>query len=181
MAQAVQPKSTVLITGASSGIGATYADRFAKRGHDLVLVARDAARLNALATRLRTATGVKVDVLPADLSVTADLAKVEKHLRDDAAIGILVNNAGMAAPGGFADGDPYDGIAAGKVDLWAWDHYHASIYGYYLEALMDFGKVTGKDPLSLGDNETVAEDMGFSKPQTHALEQIAHDQLAATP
>jgi hypothetical protein len=86
-----------------------------------------------------------------------------------------------AIDSGFADGNPYDGIAAGKVDLWAWDHYHASIYGYYLEALMDFGKVTGKDPLSLGDNETVAEDMGFSKPQTHALEQIAHDQLAATP
>lgn len=119
MAQAVQPKSTVLITGASSGIGATYADCFAKRGHDLVLVARDAARLNALATRLRTATGVKVDVLPADLSVTADLAKVEKHLRDDAAIGILVNNAGMAAPGGFADGDPDIMEALIKVNVTA--------------------------------------------------------------
>ncbi|KQZ01321.1 AraC family transcriptional regulator [Pseudolabrys sp. Root1462] len=119
MAQAVQPKSTVLITGASSGIGATYADRFAKRGHNLVLVARDAARLNALATRLRTATGVKVDVLPTDLSVTADLAKVEKRLRDDAAIGILVNNAGMAAPGGFADGDPDIMEALIKVNVTA--------------------------------------------------------------
>ena len=69
---------------------------------------------------------------------------------------------------------------AGKINLWAWDGYHASAYGYYLEALMVFGKVTGKDPLSLGDTETVADDMGFSKPQTHALQQIAHDQLAAT-
>jgi hypothetical protein len=79
---------------------------------------------------------------------------------------------------GLADTNPYDGIDAGKLDLWSWDHYHASIYGYYLEALMVFGKVTGKDPLSLGDTETVAEDMGFSKPQTHALQQLAHDQLA---
>jgi hypothetical protein len=80
---------------------------------------------------------------------------------------------------GLADPDPYDGIDAGKLDLWSWDNYHASIYGYYLEALMVFGKVTGKDPLSLGDTETVAEDMGFSRPQTHALQQLAHDQLAA--
>lgn len=80
---------------------------------------------------------------------------------------------------GLADPDPYDGIAPGKLNLWAWDHYHASVYGYYLEALMVFGKVTGKDPLSLGEDEAVARDMGFSKPQTRALQQIAHDQLAA--
>jgi len=80
---------------------------------------------------------------------------------------------------GFADGNPYDGIAAGQVDLWSYDHYHASAFGYYLEALMVFGKVTGKDPLSLGDKESVAEDMGFSARETHALQQIAHDQLAA--
>jgi hypothetical protein len=80
---------------------------------------------------------------------------------------------------GLADPNPYDGIDAGKLDLWSWDNYHASIHGYYLEALMVFGKVTGKDPLSLGDTETVAEDMGFSKSQTHALQQLAHDQLAA--
>ena len=80
---------------------------------------------------------------------------------------------------GVAGTDPYAGIPAGKINLWSWDSYHASAYGYYLEALMVFGKVTGKDPLSLGDNETVADDMGFSKPQTHALQQIAHDELAA--
>jgi len=80
---------------------------------------------------------------------------------------------------GVAGTDPYAGIPAGKINLWSWDNYHASAYGYYLEALMVFGKLTGKDPLSLGDNETVADDMGFSKPQTHALQQIAHDELAA--
>src|SRR5689334_16628589 len=83
-------KPAVLITGASTGIGATYADRFAKRGHDLVLVARDAAKLKEVADRLAQETGVKVDVLKADLTDAADLAKVETRLKDDARIGILV-------------------------------------------------------------------------------------------
>jgi short-subunit dehydrogenase len=96
---------TVLITGASSGIGATYADRFAHRGHDLVLVARDQAKLNELAAKLRAETGVTVDVLRADLTDSADLARVEQRLRDDSGIGVLINNAGAAAPGGFAEAD----------------------------------------------------------------------------
>jgi len=94
-------KSTVLITGASTGIGAVYADRFAKRGHDLVLVARDQAKLTALAARLRQETGVQIDVLPADLTDPAALAAVETRLREDAHIGILVNNAGISAAGDF--------------------------------------------------------------------------------
>lgn len=93
----------VLITGASSGIGTVYAERFARRGHDLVLVARDTARLDALAARLRHDTGVAIDVLPADLTQRADLAAVETRLRDDARIGILVNNAGIAQSGGFTE------------------------------------------------------------------------------
>ena len=93
----------VLITGASSGIGTVYAERFARRGHDLVLVARDTGRLDALATRLRHDTGVAIDVLPADLTQRADLAAVETRLRDDARIGILINNAGIAQSGGFTE------------------------------------------------------------------------------
>ncbi len=94
---------TVLITGASSGIGTAYAERFARRGHDLVLVARDKGRLDALAERLRDATGVAIDILPADLTQRSDLAIVESRLRDDARIGILVNNAGIAQSGGFTE------------------------------------------------------------------------------
>ncbi|MDB5999425.1 MAG: Oxidoreductase, short chain dehydrogenase/reductase family [Rhizobacter sp.] len=97
--------SSALVTGASTGIGAVYADRLARRGHDLVLVARDQARLQALAERLRGETGVSVDVLPADLTNAADLARVEARLREDARIGLLVNNAGAAAPGGFEGAD----------------------------------------------------------------------------
>lgn len=95
------PTPTVLITGASSGIGATYAERLARRGHDLVLVARDKARLDALAKRLQEEHGVAVAVLQADLTESADLAAVEARLRDDARIGILINNAGMAQTGSF--------------------------------------------------------------------------------
>lgn len=94
-----------LVTGASSGIGATYADRLARRGHDLVLVARDRDRMEAIAARLRAETGVGIDVLPADLTEPGDLAGVEARLREDERIGLLVNNAGAAAPGGFADPD----------------------------------------------------------------------------
>lgn len=92
---------TVLITGASSGIGAAYAERFARRGHDLVLVARDKARLDTLAARLYADCGVAAEVLQADLTEPADLAAVEARLRGDDRIGVLINNAGMAQSGGF--------------------------------------------------------------------------------
>ncbi len=96
-------KPSVLITGASSGIGATYAERFARRGHDLVLVARDAARLEELAVRLRAEFGVAIDILKADLTRLEDLAKVEARLRDDDKIGILINNAGASIAGRFVE------------------------------------------------------------------------------
>lgn len=89
-------RTTVLITGASTGIGAVYAQRFAQRGHNLVLVARDGARLQALAAKLRSEHTVAIDILQADLTQISDLTSVEARLRDDASIGILVNNAGAA-------------------------------------------------------------------------------------
>lgn len=103
-------KPTVLITGASSGIGATYAERFARRGHDLVLVARDATRMDGLAKQLRADFGVAIDVLKADLTRSEDISAVEARLRDDARIGILINNAGASLNGKFID-QPTDQIA----------------------------------------------------------------------
>ena len=96
---------TALITGASAGIGATYADRLARRGCDLILVARDEARLQAVAERIRAGTGRRVDVLRADLTRREDLLAVEGRLATDATISVLVNNAGVAAAGTLLDNE----------------------------------------------------------------------------
>ncbi len=98
--------STALVTGASTGIGATYAKKLAGRGYHLVLVARDLSRLESLAAELRSDFGGQVDVLRADLTSPQDLHQVEKRLREDPAIGLLVNNAGAANHGSFIDADP---------------------------------------------------------------------------
>ena len=90
-------KGTALITGASSGIGAVYADRLAKRGYDLILVARNQSRLESLAKRLQAETGRSVETIAADLNDRADLARIETTLRTNASITLLVNNAGVGA------------------------------------------------------------------------------------
>lgn len=86
-----------MITGASSGIGAIYAERLARRGHDLILVARNRDRLTVLAKRLSEETDRHIEIVVADLSDRADLARVEERLRTDANICLLVNNAGVGA------------------------------------------------------------------------------------
>jgi short-subunit dehydrogenase len=98
-------KGTALITGASTGIGAVYADRLAKRGYDLIVVARNGTRLKELAARLENETGRSVRALRADLNDRADLAKVEQTLREDASITMLVNNAGIGAVTPLLDSD----------------------------------------------------------------------------
>jgi hypothetical protein len=93
---------------------------------------------------------------------------------------IAVGDAWIRAmQSGIADSNPYDGIDAGKLNLWTYDSYHASTYGYYLEALMVFGSVTGRDPRSLSINECSGFELGLSIAQIGALEQVAFEQLAA--
>jgi short-subunit dehydrogenase len=108
-------QDTILITGASDGIGAVYADRLARRGANLILVARRAEKLADLAARLESETGVTVEVLAADLAKADDLARVEARLRDDDAITGLVNNAGIAGEGAFVDADP--AFVTGMINL----------------------------------------------------------------
>lgn len=105
-----RPRRTALVTGASRGIGAVYADRLAQRGHDLVLVARDTARLQALADALHAKTGREATVVTADLSRDDDIARVAALLESRADIDLLVNNAGLGSPGLLATAD------AGKLD-----------------------------------------------------------------
>jgi len=97
--------ATALITGASSGIGAVYADRFAARGYDLVLVARRESRLQTLAAQLRERYGVAVEILVADLTEDAGIRAVEEVLQNNAAIDTLINNAGTAKMAPFLADD----------------------------------------------------------------------------
>ena len=144
------PIPTVLITGASTGIGATYADRFARRGHNLVLVARDKVRLESLANRLRTEAHVEVEVLLADLTVQADLERVEARLHDDDRIGVLVNNAGAALEGGFAkpDLEAFDRLI--RLNVTSLTRLAGAVIPRFLErgagAIINLGSVVGIAP-----------------------------------
>ena len=89
-------RKLAVVTGASSGIGAVYADRLAKRGYDLLLVARRADRLQALAATIAKAHDVRVGTLIADLATEAGQASVEQVLATNPALSVLVNNAGIA-------------------------------------------------------------------------------------
>jgi short-subunit dehydrogenase len=141
---------SVLITGASSGIGAVYADRFARRGHNLVLVARDRARMEKLADRLRQETGVTVDILQADLTNPRDLAQVEARLRDDHRIGILVNNAGTAPAGGFVDQSPDDVARIVSLNATAPVRLASAVAPRFAQAgqgvIVNIGSVVGLSP-----------------------------------
>jgi short-subunit dehydrogenase len=116
MNQAIN-KGTALVTGASSGIGAIYAERLAQQGYDVILVARNKERLNALAGRLTTKTGRTFEVVTANLGAPADVRRVEEILRTDSSITMLVNNAGIgaAAPLLDSDADKMDAMIALNV------------------------------------------------------------------
>lgn len=121
--------------------------------------------------------GKPVTAMADDMRAAADRAKAASRDIDGV---IPVGQAwSRAIAAGVADGNPYDGIAFGQVDLWAHDQYHASIYGSYLEALVVFGRVTGVDPRSLGERERAADDLGISQVQAKRLQQIAAEALAA--
>ncbi|MGF6791564.1 SDR family NAD(P)-dependent oxidoreductase [Paraburkholderia sp. 35.1] len=98
-------KGTAVVTGASSGIGAVYADRLARRGYDLLLIARDGARLSSLADRLTKETGRRVSTVSADLTNKADVRRIENQLRAEPGITMLINNAGVGATATLVDSD----------------------------------------------------------------------------
>jgi len=120
--------------------------------------------------------GKPIDVMGKDIRAAYDKAAAAAGAKV-VPVGDAFNRAMQV---GFADTNPYDGIDAGKIDLWTYDNYHASTYGYYLEALMVFGRVTGRDPRSLGGNECSGMELGLSRAEVDKLQQIAFDELAAT-
>jgi uncharacterized protein DUF4886 len=118
--------------------------------------------------------GKPIDAMARDVRAGVDKAAAAASVKTVIPVGEAWTRAMEA---GVADRNPYDGIDAGKVNLWTYDSYHASTSGYYLEALVVFGSLTGRDPRSLGDNECSAYELGLDRPQVKALQQIAFDQL----
>lgn len=103
----------------------------------------------------------------------AGAAQSSPYIRGVIPVGRAFNRA---IAEGVADPDPYDGIDYGKVNLWAYDNHHASVYGYYLEALMDYAVITGRDPRKLGGKEQAAVELGLSTDQAEALQKVAYEQ-----
>jgi len=108
-------RSHALVTGASSGIGAAFAERLAQKGYDLIIVARRRDRLEALAQRLQEQHQASVEILVADLSQHDDLLTVEKHIAGDPDLEVLVNNAGFGGYKSFVELDP--GVAEELINL----------------------------------------------------------------
>ena len=117
--------------------------------------------------------GMPIDQMGKDVRVAYDKAAAGANAKV-----IPVGDAwNRAMASGVADTNPYDGIDTGKINLWTYDNYHASTYGYYLEALVIFGSLTGHDPRSLGNNECSAFELGISRTEVRKLQQLAFDQL----
>jgi short-subunit dehydrogenase len=168
-------KGAALVTGASSGIGAVYADRLAKRGYDLILVARNEARLKSLAERLTRETGRSVQVLLADLGNKAALAKVEATLRNDPSITMLVNNAGTAsvAPLVNADVEKMDEMIALNVTALTRLTYAAApaFAARGTGTIINIGSVVGISPETLNGvyGATKSYVLAFSHSLQHEL------------
>lgn len=112
-------KKVALVTGASSGIGAVYADRLAARGYDLILVARRADRLEALCAQVSKAHGIKAEAIVADLTQDEDLARIETILSTNADVRVLVNNAGIARLGPVAQRSAGDALSQIALNITA--------------------------------------------------------------
>lgn len=121
--------------------------------------------------------GKSVEVMTKDVRAAYDQAVAASGSKAVIPVGEAWN---LAMQAGVADPNPYDGIEAGKVDLWTYDHYHASTHGYYLEALVIFGTLTGRDPRPLGENECSGYELGMPRPLVKALQQVAFEQLGNT-
>jgi len=120
--------------------------------------------------------GQSIDAMARDVRAAYDKAAAAAGVKAVIPVG---ESWSRAIQTGVADPNPYDGIEAGKLNLWTYDNYHASTHGYYLEALVIFGSVTGRDPRSLGQNECSAYELGISRAEVTTLQQVAFDQLAA--
>jgi hypothetical protein len=168
-------KGTALITGASTGIGALYAQRLAQRGYDLLLVARNRERLDAIARRITAATHRPVAVLAADLNDAASLAGVEARLRSDSSITLLVNNAGVGAATPLLNSDVEQMQAMIALNITALMRLtYAAVPGFVARgrgAIINISSVVGLVPETLNGvyGATKAFVLAFSQSLRHEL------------
>lgn len=163
---------TALVTGASSGIGAIYADRLARRGYDLILVARNRERLDGLAKRLVAETGRSIEIVAADLSKRGDVSRIESVLRDNAGISVLVNNAGVGATAPLlaSDVDKMSEMIALNVDALMRLTY-AAVPGFVARGggtIVNIASVVGVQPELL--NGVYGGSKAFVLALTHSLQ-----------
>ena len=121
--------------------------------------------------------GKSVEAMATDIRAGYDHAAAASAIDDVLPVGEAWIRAMQT---GVADANPYDGVAAGRINLWGRDNHHGSTYGYYLEALVIFGGITGRDPRSLGDDECAGSQLGIPGATIAALAQVAFDQLSAS-
>ena len=121
-------------------------------------------------------SGKPIEAMARDVRAANDKAAGAPGIKSVIPVGEAWTRAMQA---GVADPNPYDGVEPQKLNLWTYDSYHASTHGYYLEALVVFGSLTGRDPRSLGENECSAYELGLASREAKALQQVAFDQLAA--
>ena len=164
-----QPMGLAVITGASSGIGAIYAERLARRGYDLLLVARDRERMDSLANRVAADSRHKVEILAADLTDSNDVARVERILREDTRITLLLNNAGMASTASLLNSDVAEMSRMISLNVDALTRLtHAAVPGLVKRGsgtIINIGSIVAIGPEILNDvyGGTKAFVLGFSQ------------------
>ncbi|MHC2298033.1 SDR family NAD(P)-dependent oxidoreductase [Rhizobium mongolense] len=168
-------KGTAVITGASTGIGAIYADRLAAEGYDLLLVARSADKLDGVAERVRASSGRKVDVFPADLANAVDLAKVEDLLKVNPDITLLVNNAGLGGTLTLVNSDIEQMTAMIALNVTALTRLTYAIVPRFIlrgaGTIVNVGSIVAINPEALNGvyGGTKAFVLGFSQNLRHEL------------
>jgi hypothetical protein len=171
-------KGTAVITGASSGIGAVYADRLARRGYNLVLVARRADKLEEVADRIRSTTGRRVDLFPADLSDELDLARVELFLKETPGITLLVNNAGLGGALTLLDSDVDQMSAMIALNVTALTRLTYAVVPHFVErgagTIINIGSIVAINPEALNGV------YGGTKAFVLAFSQNLHKELDGT-
>ncbi len=178
MGSETPPPGTALITGASSGLGAEFARQLAARGHALILVARRADRLGALANELREQHGVAVEVLVADLSSPADTERVQARLRECDDLTLLINNAGFGTVGRFAEVELHKTVSMINVHVTAAARLaHAALPGMQRRrrgAIINVSSVAGFVPRAGSVN------YGATKAFLTAFSEALHNEVAGT-